>query len=154
MHSALRRIGLALNASHNLVVTDNPSAKTNEECWETDHSTEVKDLEYIEKILINTGIYHGCKCCNAEGPDEKSKKRVKMKVSKIEFLFFFSFTICLIGFYIVNIETKIVDANIISSSMYFYLGYVWSIFIKMFIEPFYKKSSSNSCNKTIGEKHE
>ncbi len=64
IHSALRRIGLALNMSHNLIVTDDPSAKTDETHWETDHSQEIKDLECIENILISKDIYHGCNCCN------------------------------------------------------------------------------------------
>lgn len=63
LHLALRRIGLALSASHNLVVTDIPGVEIDKTHWRTDHSQEIGDLDYIKNILINTGIYHGCKCC-------------------------------------------------------------------------------------------
>lgn len=51
MHSALRRIGLVLNASHNLRVTDIHDGLTDEINWITDHSQEIKDLKNIEKFF-------------------------------------------------------------------------------------------------------
>jgi len=64
IHSALRRIGLALNASHNVILTDDPDIEPNEKSWRTDHFQEIADLEYIKSIFINIDIYHGCECCN------------------------------------------------------------------------------------------
>jgi hypothetical protein len=54
-HLALRRIGLALNISNNCITTDDPNAKENEKSWRINNSQEIKDLEYLEKILIDKG---------------------------------------------------------------------------------------------------
>jgi len=64
IHLALRRIGLALAMSHNLIVTDVPGDEPDETHWRTNHSKELKDLKYIQDILINIGIYRECTCCN------------------------------------------------------------------------------------------
>jgi hypothetical protein len=51
VHSALRRIGLALNASHNCITTDDPGAKESETSWRIDNTQEIEDIEYLENIL-------------------------------------------------------------------------------------------------------
>lgn len=64
IHDALRRIGLALNACNNCITTDISETEEDKTHWRIDHSQEINDLEDIKKVLIDTGIYHECNCCN------------------------------------------------------------------------------------------
>lgn len=59
---AIRKIGLALNMSHNTVTTDLPDVQPSKTSWRIDHSNEIKDLDLIES-LFNIDIcplYAGC----------------------------------------------------------------------------------------------
>ena len=48
----IRSIGLALNASHNTVATDDINAEPDSKSWRIDNSKEIKDLEEIEKSFL------------------------------------------------------------------------------------------------------
>ena len=47
----IRNIGLALNACHNTVTTDDPAAETGETSWRIDNSKEIDQLDALAEIL-------------------------------------------------------------------------------------------------------
>ena len=49
---AVRAIGLALNLSHNCVVTDDPGAEPDQHSWRTNHTEELKMLKELEEFFI------------------------------------------------------------------------------------------------------
>ena len=49
--SAIRRIGLALNACHNTVTTDKPGVEPDETSWRIDNSKEIELVETLESAL-------------------------------------------------------------------------------------------------------
>jgi len=50
---AFRRIGLALNVSHNTVATDLPEIELTKTSWRINHEQEIKDLEFLESFFNN-----------------------------------------------------------------------------------------------------
>lgn len=47
----IRSIGIALNACHNTVTTDDPDAQPDEKCWRIDNSKEIDDLDILARML-------------------------------------------------------------------------------------------------------
>lgn len=60
MHSAIRRIGLAMNASHHVISTDDQDIEPNKKFWRTN----LADLEYVKQALTSIDIYPECSYCN------------------------------------------------------------------------------------------
>jgi len=53
--SIIRNIGLALNACHNTVTTDDPSVEPDDTSWRIDNSKEIDQLETLAEMLgVNT----------------------------------------------------------------------------------------------------
>lgn len=62
--TAITDIGLALNASHGLTVTDLPIKEN--QFWQLDHSQELQQLSKLTKHLnkeLNNGTCHECSDC-------------------------------------------------------------------------------------------
>jgi hypothetical protein len=57
MQTALRDIGLALNACHNTVTTDIPGVRPDKTSWRIDHRKEIAQLNALEEALLNNDIY-------------------------------------------------------------------------------------------------
>lgn len=51
---AIREIGIALNLTHNCVVTDKPDAQPDPHSWRADHSKELDLLKGLEKQLLGS----------------------------------------------------------------------------------------------------
>ena len=66
VQDALRSIGLALNASNNTIATDDVTAKIGPNSWRIDHSSELKNLEYLEQLLNNSET---CPLCGNRNND-------------------------------------------------------------------------------------
>jgi hypothetical protein len=52
LEATIRAIGLALNASHNAVATDECGIEPNEASWRINHSTELQMLKELEQHLM------------------------------------------------------------------------------------------------------
>ena len=54
LRAALRDIGLALNACHNTITTDDPEAEANEHSWRIDHTHEIALVHALEQELLSS----------------------------------------------------------------------------------------------------
>ena len=55
MKRAIRKIGLALNASHNTIATDDPAAEpVDDYSWRVDNSKEIELLAELETELFSS----------------------------------------------------------------------------------------------------
>ena len=60
LKSALRDIGLALNANHNTVATDVVGVEPSDTAWRVDHKKELALLDDLEKAIFSSDTCPVC----------------------------------------------------------------------------------------------
>lgn len=73
VNDALRAIGLALSASHNVIASDQPDLEPDNTTWRTNHIKELESLRYLEDVLAsNTDT---CPLCGSHNNDLLTKQK-------------------------------------------------------------------------------